>query len=114
MNLYPRPDNIPNLTVPQSNSEIYDDSPRCNVQDAIMPAIRLMRPGCSFASIDFKHAYFLVSIIPEHRRYLRFTVKLENFTCNYFSLFFLIRQIRENKHFNFSNDRRELSLNTEN
>ena len=40
--------------------------------ETIREAIALMRPGCYFASIDFKHAYYLVPIDESDRKYLMF------------------------------------------
>ena len=40
--------------------------------DTIKDAIQLMQPDCYFASIDFKHAYFSVSVDVTHRCYLKF------------------------------------------
>ena len=40
--------------------------------ETVKDVILMMRPGCSFASIDFKHAFFSVKIKPNDRKYLRF------------------------------------------
>ena len=35
--------------------------------DTMKDAIHLMRPGCSFASIAFRHGYYLGFIVPKNR-----------------------------------------------
>ena len=47
--------------------------------DTIRDAIAMMRPGCFFASIDFKHAYYSVSVAEEYRKYLCFEWQKELF-----------------------------------
>ena len=47
--------------------------------DTIRDAIAMMRPGCFFASIDFKHAYYSVLVDEDSRRYLCFLWKNEMF-----------------------------------
>ena len=43
--------------------------------DTVQDAILLMQQGCYFASVDFKQAYFSVTVAKEHRKYLRFEWK---------------------------------------
>lgn len=54
----------------------------------IRTAIKLIFSGCFMAKIDLKNAYFLVSICPEDRKFLRFSFrdKLFQFTCMPFDL----------------------------
>ena len=40
--------------------------------DTVKEAILLMTPGCYFASVDFKHAYFSVSVAKKDRKFLCF------------------------------------------
>ena len=51
--------------------------------ETIKDVILMMRQNCSFASIDFKHAFFSVKIKNEDRKYLRFKWqgKHYQFTC---------------------------------
>ena len=51
--------------------------------ETVKDVIHMMRPNCLFSSIDFKHAFFSVPIIPKHRKYLRFVWhgKHFQFTC---------------------------------
>ena len=41
--------------------------------ETLSHALRLMRPGCWFASIDLKDAYYAFKIHADHRKYFRFT-----------------------------------------
>jgi hypothetical protein len=49
----------------------------------LITAVNLMTPGCLMASIDWKDAYFSVSVQEQDRKYLRFrwNNKLFQFTC---------------------------------
>ena len=51
--------------------------------ETIRDVILMMRQGCSFASVDFKHAFFSIKIKHEDRQYLRFVWQGNNyqFTC---------------------------------
>ena len=51
--------------------------------DTIKDAINLMKPGCFLASLDFKHAYFSVSVNKRDRKHLSFHWKgqVYQFTC---------------------------------
>ena len=51
--------------------------------ETVKDVILMMRPGCTFASIDFKHAFFSVKIKHNDRKYLRFiwNDKHYQFTC---------------------------------
>lgn len=51
--------------------------------DSITDVINLIHPMCFFVTIDFKDAYFSVSVTPEERKWLRFRWKGQHFqfTC---------------------------------
>ncbi len=51
--------------------------------DTVRDAIQLMRPNCSFGSVDFKHAYFSVAVAQNFRKFLRFIWRGRHFqfTC---------------------------------
>ena len=51
--------------------------------DTFLTALNLVTPNCYMASIDFKDAYYSVSVAREHRKWLRFRFKgnLYEFTC---------------------------------
>ena len=51
--------------------------------DTIREVITLIYPNCYFVTVDFKHAYFSVSVRPEDRRWLRFLWRNAEFqfTC---------------------------------
>ena len=51
--------------------------------DTIKDVINLVYPNCFFMTVDFKHAYYSVSVRPEDRRWLRFRWRGESyqFTC---------------------------------
>ena len=51
--------------------------------EAVNDVILMMRPNCTFASVDFKHAFFSVKIKPNDRKHLRFVWhgKHYQFTC---------------------------------
>ena len=51
--------------------------------DTLISAISLITPDCYMASVDYKDAYYSVSIRKEHRKYLRFCFRnvLYEFTC---------------------------------
>ena len=51
------------------NEFIYADHFK---MDTVKQAIELINPGSFFASVDFKHAYYSVSISENDRKYLRF------------------------------------------
>ena len=40
--------------------------------DTLRSAVRLMTPNCFIASLDLKDAYYSVSIVDKHHKYLRF------------------------------------------
>lgn len=40
--------------------------------DTLESVLKLVKPGCYFASVDLRHAYYSVSLAPEHRIKLRF------------------------------------------
>ena len=51
--------------------------------ETVKDAIFMMRPDCLFSSIDFKHAFYSIPILNEHRKYLRFIWQGQHlqFTC---------------------------------
>ena len=51
--------------------------------DTFMSAVSLVTPNCYMASIDFKDAYYSVSVKKSHRKWLRFSFQGElfEFTC---------------------------------
>ena len=80
--LRPKPDNT--FRVIFNLSEFNDFVVKHHFKmDTIKDAINLLKPGCFLASIDFKHAYFSVSVCREDRKYLCFywNNRVYQFTC---------------------------------
>lgn len=51
--------------------------------DTVQDLLQIVFPFCYFMTIDFKHAYFSVSINPKERKWLKFKWKDDDyqFTC---------------------------------
>ena len=51
--------------------------------ETIKSVLNLVTPTCYMAKIDIKDAYYSIPILPEHRKFLKFTLqgKLYEFTC---------------------------------
>ena len=51
--------------------------------DTLDTVIKLMKPGCYMASIDFRDAYYTVAIHADNQKYLKFVAngKLYQYTC---------------------------------
>ena len=45
--------------------------------------LTMTTPDCCLAKVDIKHAYYFISILPEHQEYFKllFRGKLYQFTC---------------------------------
>ena len=51
--------------------------------DTLRDVLHLVSPGCFFATVDFKHAYYSVPVCPQERSWLRFIWNTQHyqFTC---------------------------------
>ena len=51
--------------------------------ETIKSVVNLVTPNCYMTKIDIKDAYYSISILPEHQKFLKFSLqgKLYKFTC---------------------------------
>ena len=83
-NLFTRPKNDGSYRVILDLSKLTPHIEKVKFKmDTVKDVILMMRPGCKFASIDFKHAFFGVKVAESCRKYLRFIWqgKHYQFTC---------------------------------
>lgn len=85
--LAPKPNGKKRFILNLKKLNLSVDPPHFKMED-YRTVLRLLHKGAFMTSIDLKDAYFLVSVTPGHRKYLRFTFggQLYEFTCLPFGL----------------------------